>query len=236
MVDRLPPDALDRFVDVAGANAQFPLLSIELRHLGGELRRPRPRHGALAQIDADYAMFAVGMVPAPEFEAPVRTQVQVVKDTLAPWAARHMYLNFAETQQDTASFWTEQAYDRLRRIKTAIDPTTSSAQTTPSARAVSPRPTPELAMSETQHARAQIGLQAMGGGLPAALAGSAGSQSQTSHACWNAERAKSSADAVASEAERTSSQSRMNSPSDGSQRAACGESVATGKLSGAGYA
>jgi hypothetical protein len=122
MIDHLPPDALDRFVAVAGANARFPLLSIELRHLGGELRRPRPEHGALAQIDAEYAMFAVGMLPAPELQAPVRTQVQAVKDALAPWAARHMYLNFAETQQDAAGFWTEQAYHRLRRIKTAIDP------------------------------------------------------------------------------------------------------------------
>ena len=33
-----------------------------------------------------------------------------------------MYLNFAETQQDVTSFWTEQAYHRLRRIKTTIDP------------------------------------------------------------------------------------------------------------------
>jgi FAD/FMN-containing dehydrogenase len=67
-------------------------------------------------------MSAVGMVPAPELETPVRAQVQAVKDALAPWAARPMYLNFAETQQDTASFWTEQAYQRLRRVKTAIDP------------------------------------------------------------------------------------------------------------------
>ncbi|HUA46911.1 MAG TPA: BBE domain-containing protein, partial [Solirubrobacteraceae bacterium] len=34
----------------------------------------------------------------------------------------HMYLNFAETQQDAATFWTEQAYHRLRRIKNAVDP------------------------------------------------------------------------------------------------------------------
>jgi hypothetical protein len=122
MVDQLPPDALDRFVAVAGANAQFPLVSIELRHLGGELRRARPRHGALAQIDADYGMYAVGMVPAPELEPPVRTRVQAVKDSLAPWAATHTYLNFAETQHDTAGFWTEQAYHRLRRIKSATDP------------------------------------------------------------------------------------------------------------------
>jgi len=122
MVDHLSADALDAFVEVAGAHAQFPLVSIELRHLGGELRRKRPEHGALASIDADYAMGAVGMVPAPELEAPARTQVEAVKAALAPWAASHMYMGFADTQQDTATFWTEQAYDRLRRIKTAVDP------------------------------------------------------------------------------------------------------------------
>jgi hypothetical protein len=33
-----------------------------------------------------------------------------------------MYLNFAETNQDAATFWNEQAYHRLRRIKTTVDP------------------------------------------------------------------------------------------------------------------
>jgi hypothetical protein len=33
-----------------------------------------------------------------------------------------MYLGFAETPQAAATFWTEQAYHRLRRIKTAVDP------------------------------------------------------------------------------------------------------------------
>ena len=122
LVDRLPAEALDAFVEVAGAGAQFPLLSVELRHLGGELLRPRPGNGALSSIDAQYAMFAAGMVPAPELEAPVRAQVQAVKDAIAPWSARHMYLNFAETPREAATFWTEQAYHRLRRIKAAVDP------------------------------------------------------------------------------------------------------------------
>jgi hypothetical protein len=122
MVDDLPANALDAFVEVAGVHAQFPLATIELRHLGGEFRRTRPEHGALDSIEADYAMAAVGMVPAPEVEAHVRSQVQAVKDALAPWAARSMYLNFAETRRDPATFWTEQAYHRLRGVKTAIDP------------------------------------------------------------------------------------------------------------------
>jgi Berberine and berberine like len=62
------------------------------------------------------------MVPVPELETPMHAQVQAVKTALGPWAASHMYLNFAETQRDPAQFWTEQAYHRLRRIKAAVDP------------------------------------------------------------------------------------------------------------------
>ncbi len=115
--------AIDALVTVAGAGAQFPLVSVEVRHLEGELGRPRPEHGALAALDAAYALYAVGRTPVPELIVPVRAQVAAVKAALAPWAAGQMYLNFAETVHDPASFWSEQAYHRLRRIKAAVDPT-----------------------------------------------------------------------------------------------------------------
>jgi FAD/FMN-containing dehydrogenase len=122
MLAELPPQATDAFVHVAGQSAQFPLLTVELRHLGGEMGRPHPAHGALASIEAQYSMYAAGMAPTPELEAPVRAQIHAVKAALAPWAASRTYLNFAETHADPASFWSEQAYHRLRRIKTAVDP------------------------------------------------------------------------------------------------------------------
>jgi hypothetical protein len=49
--------------------------------------------------------------------------VYTVKSALEPWAARHMYLNFADTRRAPASFWSDQAHHRLRRIKAAVDPT-----------------------------------------------------------------------------------------------------------------
>ena len=122
LLDRLPSEAIDAITAAAGAGAAFPLLSVELRHLGGELARPRPENGALASVDADYALYAVGMTPAPELVEPVMAQVEAVKQALAPWAARQVYLNFAETRHPAAPFWTEQAYHRLRRIKAAVDP------------------------------------------------------------------------------------------------------------------
>ena len=62
------------------------------------------------------------MTAVPELIPPVTAQVTAVQKALAPWAARQMYLNFAETQRPAAPFWTEQAYQRLRRIKANVDP------------------------------------------------------------------------------------------------------------------
>jgi FAD binding domain/Berberine and berberine like len=122
MLGNLDPAAIDTLVTVAGAGARLPLLSVEVRHLEGELARARPEHGALASPDAAYAFYAVGMTPVPELKAPVAAQVDAIKAALAPWAADHMYLNFADTRREPASFWGEQAYHRLRLIKTAVDP------------------------------------------------------------------------------------------------------------------
>ena len=122
MLGALDDAAIQSFVEAAGPEARFPLLSVELRHLQGELGRARPGNGALASIDASYAMFAVGMTPVPELAAPTAAQVKVVKQAMAPWAADHMYLNFAETTRRPGEFWSEAAYQRLRRIKAAVDP------------------------------------------------------------------------------------------------------------------
>jgi FAD binding domain/Berberine and berberine like len=122
MVTRLPGEAIDALAETAGPGAAFPLTSVEVRHLGGELGRPRPENGVLACLDADYMLFAVGSTPVPDLVGPVTAQVEAIKSALAPWAARQMYLNFAETQHPAAPLWTEHAYQRLRRIKAAVDP------------------------------------------------------------------------------------------------------------------
>jgi FAD binding domain len=122
MMDRLPAEAIDAFVAAAGPGAPFPLLSAEVRQLGGEFSRRRPGNGALAALDAQYVLYAVGMTPVPGLAAPVMAQVEAIKQALAPWVASQMYLNFAETQHPAAPFWTEQAYQRLCRIKADVDP------------------------------------------------------------------------------------------------------------------
>ena len=61
LLAELTAETVDALVGVAGADSGSPLLSVEIRHLGGAVGRPAPGGGALASIDAPFAMFAVGM-------------------------------------------------------------------------------------------------------------------------------------------------------------------------------
>jgi FAD/FMN-containing dehydrogenase len=123
LLQTLPPEAIDEIIRTSGATSSSPLVSVELRQLGGELGRARPENGASAAVEAEYALYAVGIAPTPEAAAAVAAHVEIVKEAMNPWAAEQMYLNFAETRRDPRTLWTEQAYHRLRRIKDAVDPT-----------------------------------------------------------------------------------------------------------------
>ena len=122
LLRKLPPEALDEVIRTAGAASPSPLVSLELRQLGGELARSHPDTGALDAVDADYGLYAVGIAPTPEAVARVKAHIEVVMDALRPWAAGRAYLNFAETRRDPSTFWTETAHHRLRRIKASLDP------------------------------------------------------------------------------------------------------------------
>jgi FAD/FMN-containing dehydrogenase len=118
MLASLPPEAAAELLHVAGPDTASPLTAVEVRHVGGEMRRARPGHGALAVIEAEYALYAGGRAPTPA----AALGVKAVTSALRPWAARQMYLNLAGTPRDPASFWPAEAYARLRRIKHAVDP------------------------------------------------------------------------------------------------------------------
>ncbi|HSP73198.1 MAG TPA: FAD-binding oxidoreductase [Gaiellaceae bacterium] len=121
MLRSLPPEAVDALVEVAGAESGSPLLSVEVRHLGGALAQPQPGNGALASLDARFAVFAVG-IGAPEIAAAVEAQLAKVQEALAPWRAEQAYFNFAEADTDAAGFYAPTVYRRLRAIRAEVDP------------------------------------------------------------------------------------------------------------------
>ena len=69
----LTPEAVDALVAVAGPGSRSPLISVELRQLGGAVAAERPEHGAVGHLEAAFALFGVGMAFDPEMEAAARS-------------------------------------------------------------------------------------------------------------------------------------------------------------------
>lgn len=118
----LPAPAIDKLVRIAGAGAGSPLLSVEVRQLGGAFARPLPGGGARSAIQAPYALYAVGMAPTPQAQGAVGAYLEHLITGMAPWAAAEMCMNFAESPRDPHALWGEHAYRRLRQIKAEVDP------------------------------------------------------------------------------------------------------------------
>jgi Berberine and berberine like len=118
-------DTIDRdFVEtLVEKTVGSPLLSVEVRHLGGEIGRARAHHGALPAFEGEYLMFAVGIAPTPEAKHAIEASVQDLLGSLEPWAAEHTYLNFADTRRKAVTLFSSMSYHRLRRIKAIVDPT-----------------------------------------------------------------------------------------------------------------
>jgi len=130
----LPAAAVNTLTEVAGPGAAFPLPKVEVRHLGGELARPWPGHGALASLDAQYLLHAVGAASGPDAAAAVQGQATAITTALAPWAAPTMYLNFAERPARPRRCGPKTPATGCAGSRQKWTPATSSVPTTPSAR------------------------------------------------------------------------------------------------------
>src|SRR3954454_5773457 len=116
-------DVEDELIELLVANVVGkPLVSVEIRHIGGAVGRPRPEHGAVASFDAPYIVFSVGMTPNDELFRAVHGSIKGIEASLEPYWSAHTYLNFAEGKRDPRGLFTETAYHRLRRVKAKYDP------------------------------------------------------------------------------------------------------------------
>jgi FAD binding domain/Berberine and berberine like len=118
----LDDEAIDALVAAAGAGSGSPLLSVEVRHLGGALSRREPGQGALAAIDAGFAMFAAGIAMTAEMGAAMHAHVEVIQSALAKWDAGRDYLNFTERREKGERFFGDATYRRLQTVKAQVDP------------------------------------------------------------------------------------------------------------------
>jgi hypothetical protein len=122
LVATMPPAAIDAIVDAAGPSVDSPLLSVEIRHLGGALRISDTDHGVLDRVDADYVLAAVGMPITPELGLAIEAHLDAVTSAVEPWNTGREYLNFAERPTTPDKLFGNVDAERLAAIAAAYDP------------------------------------------------------------------------------------------------------------------
>lgn len=120
LVHGLPADAVEALVDVAGPGSGSNLLFVELRQLGGALARPSPHSGAMDHLDGSFLVLGVGLDVGTGWSA-VREDATRILDSLSPWSSSAAYLSMAY-EAAARRGWSPEAYDRLQRIRRAVDP------------------------------------------------------------------------------------------------------------------
>jgi hypothetical protein len=118
----LPSAAIDALLAVAGPDTGSPLLTLEIRHIGGAAGRRSVGHGALAALQGDYMTFGGGIPMTPELGVAIESRIAALRAALAPWASDTTYLNFVEHPTDSRSFYPPDTYARLRAAKRTFDP------------------------------------------------------------------------------------------------------------------
>jgi FAD/FMN-containing dehydrogenase len=120
LLSDLSDEAIDSLVRLAGSDS--PLLSVEIRHLEGELARPRPEHGVLTALEARFALSAVGLAATPAMGAAVKAHVELLQAALSRWDSGRDYLNFTQRRERGERFFGPKAFARLQAVKARVDP------------------------------------------------------------------------------------------------------------------
>jgi FAD/FMN-containing dehydrogenase len=122
LLAELSPEAVDALVAAAGPESSSPLVSVELRHLGGALAELSPEQGAVGTLDGAFALYAVGMALNPEMAAAIDGHIRHVRAALARWEAERTYFNFTERSVEGDGLFAPDTHRRLRAIKALYDP------------------------------------------------------------------------------------------------------------------
>ena len=122
----LPKEAVDEFVALNGPDSDCPLVSVEIRHLGGAMDQEPAVPNAVPTRGLPFVMFAFG-VGGPDQEDLMRGYLAKLISGLEPWSAGRLMANFMSADEATEpaqlrAAYGEERYDQLARVKKSYDP------------------------------------------------------------------------------------------------------------------
>jgi FAD/FMN-containing dehydrogenase len=113
--------ALDALLEVVGPGTESPLVSVELRHIGGARAGDGGGCGAHGSLSGEFLLFGIGVVPDPALREPVLDRIARMEAALEPWGAGR-YRNFAMNSIDASESFSPETLERLRAAKAKYDP------------------------------------------------------------------------------------------------------------------
>jgi FAD/FMN-containing dehydrogenase len=122
LIGDLSSDKLSSLVQAIGPGAEAPILSFELRLLGGALAERSNRRGALGALEGRYIAFGVGVLAVPEMRPPLEAAFGKARAALGDAINGSHFLNFTEVAVEAESAFDENALARMREVKLAADP------------------------------------------------------------------------------------------------------------------
>lgn len=97
----LTPGAIDDLVQLAGAEADWPLVMAEVRQLGGALVGPPGALSPMAHTAARFSLNAIGVTATPEQQTGVRSHLGALAERMARHSTGDTYLNFLDLEAAT---------------------------------------------------------------------------------------------------------------------------------------
>lgn len=122
LLEDLDDATLDALLAAGRPEEVSPLLMVELRQLGGALRRAPDGAGARATLEGAFLVFGVGVPMAPADGAAIHARLDGVLAAVAPAATGTVYVNFSERGGSAAPAFPPTAYERLRDVRAVWDP------------------------------------------------------------------------------------------------------------------
>ena len=122
----LSKEAVEEFVALTGPESECPLVSVEIRALGGAMDREPAAPNAVPTRGLPFVLFAFGAGP-PDQRDLTRGYLAKLIERLEPWSSKRMMVNFlsaeeATTPEQMRAAYGEERYERLARAKKTYDP------------------------------------------------------------------------------------------------------------------
>jgi FAD/FMN-containing dehydrogenase len=120
LLEKLDDWAIESFLRVARS---APLVAAELRHLGGALAHPPVGSGARGHFEGNFLLFGVGIPGAPLSAPDLKSCLDRYLGAMTPWATGTRFTSFAERTSSLRNCVPDAAFERLARVRAAMDPT-----------------------------------------------------------------------------------------------------------------